>query len=224
MFEPILETVEEFLISYSFWGVFFAFFIAQVFPPIPSPFVIMSVGFFVLGGGPADSFIETLVLKVSLPAALGDTIGSFLVYALSFFIGKPFIERWGKFFSLSWETIEKIQARLKKSYYDELALLGLRALPIFPSFPVTVTCGLIRFNFKSFAIFTFLGTFVKVLMLAPLGWQAGQLYHKYAGVISSLEWVGLAIIVIAVIFFIVKKRSSDNVKIRENHGSGSSNL
>ncbi len=211
-FNWISEVIQNVLVSYGFWGVFSAFFAAQIIVPIPTSLLIMATGFFVLGGVSFESFIpfiKTLTLDVGLPAALGETIGSFSVFFLAFFVGKPFIERWGRLFGLSWQTVEKIQARFKKSYFDDLALFSFRALPIFPTFPVTFVCGLIRFNFKSYAVFTFLGTFVKVLILAPVGWQAGLLYQQYASVISGLEWLGLALAIVIVFLWFRKKFSGN---------------
>jgi membrane protein DedA with SNARE-associated domain len=207
-FNWISEIVQSILVSYGFWGVFAAFFIAQIIFPIPTALLSLASGFFLLGGVPFEPYIpffKTLVLSIGLPAALGETVGSLFMFFLAFFVGKPIIERWGKFFSLSWRTVEKIQSKFEKSHFDEWALFTLRALPIVPTFPVTFVCGLIRFNLKSYVIFNFLGIFVKVLILASIGWQAGLLYEKYASVISGLEWLGLALIVIILYIFIKKK-------------------
>ena len=50
-----------------------------------------------------------LFIYIVLPAALGVTVGSLFVYAIAYFAGKPFLERWGKYLGISWEDLEKTE-------------------------------------------------------------------------------------------------------------------
>ncbi|TSC59536.1 MAG: hypothetical protein G01um1014107_324 [Parcubacteria group bacterium Gr01-1014_107] len=56
-FNWISEVIQNVLVSYGFWGVFSAFFAAQIIVPIPTSLLIMATGFFVLGGVSFESFI-----------------------------------------------------------------------------------------------------------------------------------------------------------------------
>ncbi len=109
---------------------------------------------------------------------------------------------------------EKLEKKFENSFWDEFVLFGLRVFPIVPTFSISLTCGLIRFNIYSYLFFTFFGTFVKVLMLAPLGWQANAFYHKYAFLISGIEKIGLFVVVVAIAVFIFR-RISRNKNIAE---------
>jgi membrane protein DedA with SNARE-associated domain len=49
---------------------------------------------------------------ISVPEALGVTLGSFVTYSLGYFGGKPAIEKFGKYFGLSWNSVQKFHNKL----------------------------------------------------------------------------------------------------------------
>lgn len=53
--------------------------------------------------------IFKLFTNIVLYASAGVTIGSLLIYSIGYFLGKPFLEHWGKSLGFSWEGIEKAQ-------------------------------------------------------------------------------------------------------------------
>jgi len=203
LIENTVSFLESILINHGFLGVFFSFFVAQVIAPIPTELLTMATGFLFLGNSLSLDFFNILIFSIGIPAALGTTIGSIFIYYIGYFLGKPFVEKWGKFFSLSWKQVEKIQAKFEKSHIDETALFSLRAVPFFPMVSVSFVSGLIRFKLKPYLVFTFLGTFVRVIMLAVLGWQVGELYKTYAVLIKSLERIGLLLILVLLVVFII---------------------
>ncbi len=149
----------------------------------------------------------SLFINIVLPAALGVTIGSLFVYAIAYFAGKPFLERWGKYLGISWEDIEKAENRFEKSNSDALVLFGVRAIPIIPSVAISAFCGFIRFNIKKYLIITFLGTLVRAFILGFIGWQFGSLYQTAANEISYIEEISLAIIIITTISYLIYKKA-----------------
>lgn len=212
--ESAINLVQNIFLPLGGFGVFLATFFAQVIPPISTPVVVFASGFLFLPENVSMFFFQKLIFTLALPAALGVTIGSLFIYYLGFFLGKPLLDKWGRFLNLSWNDVEKLEKKFENSFWDELVLFGLRVFPIVPTFSISLTCGLIRFNIYSYLFFTFFGTFVKVLMLAPLGWQANAFYHKYAFLISGIEKIGLFVVVVAIAVFIFR-RISRNKNIAE---------
>ena len=188
--------------------------IEEIIAPIPSTMVIMGTSFIVLKGTmitPGAFF--SLFINVVLPAALGVTIGSLFVYAIAYFAGKPFLERWGKYLGISWEDIEKAENKFEKSNSDTIVLFGVRAIPIIPSVAISAFCGFIRFNVKEYIIITFLGTLVRASILGFIGWQFGSLYQTAANEISYIEEISLSIIIIIAIVYIIYKKKSKKDKL-----------
>ena len=202
MIELAIHFIENVLIPLGGWGVFMASVIEEVVAPIPSAAVITLSGFLFLKGSFSATLLFKLIFIVALPAACGITVGSLFVYGLSFYFGKPLLEKWGKWLGLSWTDIEKIQQKFDAKKVDEIALLFLRTIPIVPSVAISAFYGLVRFNIKKYAIFTLLGTFVRAVILALVGWQVGSLYYTYAQKIASVEKIVLVFVFVLIFLFI----------------------
>lgn len=209
MINTLIATIEHILVPLGAKGIFAAAIIEEVVAPIPSALVQMGGGFFLLGGSPISlSSLLSLFLQVVLPAALGVTFGSLFVYGLAYWLGKPFLMKWGKWLGLSWADIEKAEAKFTKGYADELLLFGLRCVPIIPSVAISAFCGLIRFPLRTYLIFSLLGTLVRASGLGFIGWQAGHLYREMAAYINRVEEVvglGLGLILLILVGYLVYK-------------------
>lgn len=213
MFGEIILYLESILLVYGPLGVFLASIVEEIIAPIPSTMVIMGTSFIVLKGSmiTPEAFLS-LFVNIVLPAALGVTIGSLFVYSIAYFAGKPFLERWGKYFGISWADIEKAENKFEKSNSDSIVLFGVRAIPIIPSVAISAFCGFIRFSIKKYLLITFLGTLVRASILGFIGWQFGSLYQTAANEISYIEEISMAIIIISFISYIIykKKLKKDN--------------
>lgn len=187
--------------------------IEEIIAPIPSTLVIMGSSFLILKGYPiAVDSIMRLLIYVVLPASAGVTLGSLFVYAIGYFLGSPFIKRWGKYMGVSWDDIEKAEGRFSQGKSDNLILFILRAVPVVPSVAISIFCGFIRYRLRDYIMFTFLGSLVRGFVLGILGWQFGMLYLEISQQISFLEELVLLVLVIALAFYLywrkTKKESS----------------
>ncbi len=185
-------------------GVLFAAFMEEIIAPIPSSLVAMFAGFFLV---PTEfTLLQAIViatLKVAIPMSIGVTGGSLIIYAVAYFGGKPILVRYGKWFGLSWELIEKTEERFIKGHKDEIILLSLRSLPFVPSVAISAFCGLVRYPIKTFIFLTLLGTFLRSTIMAMIGWQVRDAYIAYAGIISRVEIFVFAIIIGAFTLFLI---------------------
>lgn len=207
MFNELILYLENILMVYGPLGIFIASIVEEIIAPIPSTLVIMSNSFLMFKGTviSADSIFK-LFTSIVIPASAGVTIGSLLVYSIGYFLGKPFLERWGKFLGVSWEDIEKAQDKFKSSSSDDLLLFILRAIPIVPSVAISVFCGFIRFDLKNYLIITFLGTLIRAFILGFIGWQFGSMYQTAVAEISYLEEIGLAVIIFVVAVYLIYQK------------------
>lgn len=210
MLESVTSQLQAFFIDYGAIGVFLGSIIEEIIAPIPSTIIILGSSFFILEGQSIGlNSILNLIFNVSLPAALGMTIGSFFIYGLCYYIGKPFITKWGKYLTIRWEDIEKTDEKFQEQTKDELILFGVRAIPIIPSVAISAFCGIIRYDLKKYILITFLGGITRASILGFIGWQFGNVYQKIANQISFLEEIVVIIIVIAAIGYLYynKKKS-----------------
>jgi membrane protein DedA with SNARE-associated domain len=205
--EGILLGIQNFFLNYGALGVFLASIIEEIIAPIPSTLVIMGSSFLILKGYPltADSIVRLLVYVV-LPASAGVTVGSLFVYALGYFLGSPFIKRWGKYMGVSWEDIEKAEGRFSSGQSDNLILFTLRAVPVVPSVAISIFCGFIRYRLRDYIIFTLLGSLVRGFILGILGWQFGMFYLEISQQISFLEELVLLLLVVVLAIYLYRKK------------------
>lgn len=188
--------------------------IEEIIAPIPSTLIIMGTSFIMLKGAaisPVTFF--NLFINIVLPASFGVTIGSLFVYGITYFAGKPFLERWGKYLGVSWGDIEKTEKKFEKSRSDEIVLFLVRAFPVIPSVAISAFCGFIRFDLKKYVIITFLGTLVRAFILGFIGWQLGGMYQAAADEISYLEEIGLAVLIIALVVYVIYQKKLKKNKV-----------
>ena len=182
--------------------------IEEIIAPIPSTLVIMGSSFLILKGYPiAVDSIMRLLIYVVLPASAGVTLGSLFVYAIGYFLGSPFIKRWGKYMGVSWDDIEKAEGRFSQGKSDNLILFILRAVPVVPSVAISIFCGFIRYRLRDYIMFTFLGSLVRGFVLGILGWQFGMLYLEISQQISFLEELVLLVLVIALAVYLYWRKT-----------------
>lgn len=183
-------------------GVFLASVIEEVVAPIPSALIMTMSGFILVSGPVSLTSVSALIFKVALPAALGVTIGSYGIYFIARYGGRAIIDRWGKYLGLYWRDVEKLKAKMSGTKRDEWIIGTTRVLPFFPSVVVSAFCGILEMNVVKYFVISFIGIFFRGIILGTVGWQVGNIYEKYAKLISSVEDVILKGIVILVFAFV----------------------
>src|SRR3989344_125089 len=210
MISQFVTFAENLFLAYGAWGVFLASILEEVVAPIPSALVQMGAGFSFLGNLPISlSSIWTLFVIFILPATVGVTIGSLFVYYIAYFAGKPFLQKYGKYLGISWESVQAAETKFASKHTDALMLFTLRCVPIIPSVAVSALCGLMRLSFLKYIIFTFLGTVVRASILGVLGWQAGSFYKIYAERIDLAEnfiIIGLLVLLSGYVLYKIFKK------------------
>ena len=207
MLTELVTILEEFIISYGSWGIFFGSVLEEIIAPIPSTAVIVGSSFFIMESLPVSlQAFQVLLINIALPAASGVTLGSLLIYGIVYYAGKPFIDRWGKYLGLSWEEIEKTEDKYSRNNLMALSIFAARALPIVPSVVVSAFCGFIKYDIKRYITITFIGTLVKSFILGVMAWQFGSLYRAIETEIGISEEIVVVWLVIMVICFIIYKK------------------
>ncbi len=218
MIETLVSFLEHTLIPLGVTGIFLAALIEAFLVPVPSALVLYSSGFVFLSSLSGIEFYRDLLLIVAIPAALGATIGSFVIYGLGFFLGKPFFQKWGRFVGISWEEVEGLQARFSKGPRDEITMTLLRAVPIIPASALSALAGVVRMGVFPYALSTFVGSVMRGFILAWIGGRMGVFYESHMEFIQKWENTFLLLIVVvalvSLVFFIRrKKKTHDTIKI-----------
>lgn len=173
--------------------------IEEIIAPIPSPVVM------VLAGSLAHTQNYNLwyLLELAALGALGKTFGSWLIYLLADKLEDIVVGRFGKFIGVTHKEIESIGKKLDGSWKDNFFLFLARALPIIPSAPVSIACGAIKLNLKTFITSTYLGNLVRNLLYLYMGYAGFENYKQITNGLDGLESIGQIGLLLAVVGLVV---------------------
>jgi len=207
--QPLIDILQQLASVWPLpWFTFVGAFVEELIAPIPSPLVMTLAGSLAAAQGSAVMYLGFLALIGSI----GKTIGSYLVYVIadkgeSFFTGK-----WGKYLGLSSKDIETIGKQLNHGWRDDIVVFLLRAVPIMPTAPVSIVCGMIKLNLRTYLVSTFLGTLVRNIFYLYLGFTSVGALESLNEGIDSFEKFGyliLLILIAGILLYIYRQRKTD---------------
>lgn len=157
--------------------------IEEIVAPIPSPFVMAAVGSAAFAQG--KGWLALVVLAFT--GAVGKTLGAWVIYLIADKLEDVFVGKWGKFFGVSHREVENIGKRFDGSWKDDFALFILRALPIVPSSPISVVCGIIKIRMRTYLLSTLAGNFIRGLIYIYFGYSGVSAYQSLLSGLDSME-------------------------------------
>lgn len=187
-------------------GVAILTFLDSSFIPIPSEIVLPFSGF-VASRGNLNAILVVIIASISA------TLGALAFYSIGR-LGKKkvdgFLERYGKYFFLDREDLDKSYAFFTK--YGNVAVFFGRIVPIIRlliSFPAGVT----EMSPYLFTAYSFAGSFLWSCVLVTAGYFLGEKWELVSTYIGEYQNVIIALISILVVLYvgrgiykIVKKR------------------
>ena len=183
----MLETIASHLDSLAAlaptWGLLFIFVFMTIessFVPFPSEVVMIPAGFLAargeLGiGSPLAAGWVAIAVGV-----LGSLAGAYVNYYLALWVGKPFLEKYGKWFFLKPAALERACEVFNK--YGAATTFVCRMVPAIRQL-ISIPAGIAKMPLGSFTLFTGLGAGVWTTILAFVGYGLG----KSAGDITYFE-------------------------------------
>lgn len=147
---------------------FFGALVEEVIAPIPSPIIMTTAGSIAFSQGRALIYL----LVLALIGSLGKTIGAWILYFIADKGEDVILTRFGKFIGINHTHVEQIGKKLGNGWRDYVVLTGLRALPVMPSAPISVVCGILKIDLKTYLISTFAGTTLRNLLFIYLGYSS----------------------------------------------------
>lgn len=176
--------------------------IEEILAPIPSPLVMTLGGSIAL----AQNLMWIKLLWLALIGAIGKTIGSWIVYFVSDKAEDVVVNKFGRFLGVTHKEIENIGKYFYGDWRDDLIILIARALPIMPTAPVSIACGVIKVNPRSYLLGTFFGTYVRNMMYLWLGFAGLASFESIMSGLDTAEsivqmlMVALLLIILAIIY------------------------
>lgn len=107
--------------------------------------------------------------------AVGCTIGSVITYWVGAKGGRPFLEKYGKYFLVRTHDIEVADRWFSK--YGEHTAFFSRLLPVVRTF-ISLPAGIARMNFIRFTVWSFVGSFIWCWALGLGGYVLGAHWER----------------------------------------------
>ena len=183
----MLETIASHLDSLAAlaptWGLLFIFVFMTIessFVPFPSEVVMIPAGFLAARGELGIGSPLAAVWVAIAVGVLGSLAGAYVNYYLALWVGKPFREKYGKWFFLKPAALERACEVFNK--YGAATTFVCRMVPAIRQL-ISIPAGIAKMPLGSFTLFTGLGAGVWTTILAFVGYGLG----KSAGDITYFE-------------------------------------
>jgi membrane protein DedA with SNARE-associated domain len=174
-------------------GIFLLMMLETVFPPIPSE-VIMPIAGVRAATGPMSLW------GVIASGTAGAMVGNLFWYLVARWVGFkrfcPFIERHGRWLTMDWYDVEKVE-RLFGRFGPVVVAIG-RLIPTIRSV-VSIPAGLVRMRLRRFLFWSALGTGAWSGLLAAAGYLLGQSFARVDEVLGPLSSI---IVTLIILFYI----------------------
>lgn len=164
--------------------------------PVPSELVMIPAGY-LASQGKLDPWL------VMFASSMGSISGSLMSYYLALWLGRPLVLRFGKYFFITPEHLEKTEQFVTR--HGEISIFTGRFIPGVRHL-ISMPAGLVRMRLAPFMIYTLVGASLWNLVLLLLGYV---IQGQQAWLEQNFLWVVVGAVVFAVsvvVIYIVKYR------------------
>lgn len=194
----------DLIIDYGYIGMFLAMVLESIIIIIPSELILAT------GGILAGRGILTLG-GAFLAGLIGSVTCAAIIYAMGYYGGRPFIEKYGKYFFMKQEDIAKSEVWLRK--YGLIAAFLGRNFPIVRTM-ISLPIGMARLNFFKFILYSTLGSIPWTFAFVWAGYALGGNWIVVEQITERLKVPIIVLICLLIAMFlwhIVNKSKANQV-------------
>lgn len=171
----------------------------NLFPPLPSELILPLAGF--LTGRGEMSFPLAIAA-----ATVGSVSGAVVLYGLGIALGEERLRKWVRAHG-RWVLISESDLDRSRDWFDRhggAAVFFGRLIPGIRSF-ISIPAGVEKMPLWRFCLLTTTGSALWNTALIAAGWILGDQWHRVRAYTSVLEYVVLALLVVALGVFIARR-------------------
>jgi len=189
-----------------YWAIIVLMAMESSIFPVPSEIVIPPAAFLAARG-------DLSFTGVILAGTIGSYLGAAITYWVSRIVGRPVIQRFGKYFFVPPEKLERAEIWLQR--YEAGGVFFARLLPVIRHL-ISIPAGIVRMNFWIFSLVTIVGSALWCAVLAYLGDRAYRaqpdLISNPNGLLQLMKtqshWIVLCVAVLAILYLLVLRLSA----------------
>jgi membrane protein DedA with SNARE-associated domain len=156
----------------------------------------------VASGGLAAASQHPSLIEVIILGTVAEMVGSYVSYYVGRVGGKPLVRRWGRYVLITENDVARAERFLIGR--GAWAVPVARMLPFIRAF-ASIVCGLVEIPPFRFGILNFIGTLVYAIVLSSVGYSLGNEWTKFNHTFSTISYVIVAVVVVALAYFVVKR-------------------
>ena len=176
-------------------GMFLGMILEAVIIIIPSE-LILATGGILAGQGIFNFWVAFFV------GLFGCVFCAVIIYAMGYYGGKGFVKKYGKYFFMKEEDLDKTDTWFEK--YGLIAACIGRNVPIIRTL-ISLPVGITRLSFKKFLIYTLLGSVPWTFVFVYFGYALGNNWTVLTDITSKFKTPIRTLIIILVISWIFSK-------------------
>jgi membrane protein DedA with SNARE-associated domain len=165
MLHQLLHTWLGWVENWGYLGVIILMAMESSIFPVPSEVVIPPAAIL------AASSEKMSLWGVVLAGTFGSWLGSAITYWVSLLVGRPVVEKWGKYFFIPPDKLARAERFMHR--YEAGGIFFARLLPVLRHL-ISIPAGIIRMSFAKFSALTIVGAAIWCTVLAWLGGRVGE--------------------------------------------------
>ena len=184
--------------------------------PVPSEIVIPPAAILAASSG------RMSLVGVIIAGTFGSWLGSAITYWVALLVGRPVILRWGKYFFISPDKLERAERFMRR--YEGGGIFFARLLPVIRHL-ISIPAGIIRMGFVKFSALTIVGAAIWCSVLAWLGGKVGDKLRAegkdpldpvalVAAVKHESHYIIAAVLLVCVLYFVAMKLTASKEDVR----------
>ncbi len=196
MLHDIASSLVQYIDDMGYWGIFLLMFLESTFFPFPSEIIMIPAGYLAYKGE-MNLYITVLV------GILGSLSGALFNYYLAMHFGRRFLLKYGKYFFIKEETLDKLEAFFIE--HGELSTFNGRLIPGIRQL-ISLPAGLAKMNIVKFSLYSALGAGIWVIVLVALGYILGSNEELISEYLHTATIMALVSVVFITIFYIIRNK------------------
>lgn len=195
MAQHVLDLLRGFLAHYGYWAVALALLLENAGLPVPGETVLLLASF--LAYSEHHLQLPYIIIVGICAATVGDNLG----YWIGHRGGRPLLEKYQHIFHVSRQTLVRAEKMFQRygppTVFLARFIFGLRIV-------AGPLAGVLRMEWKRFAIYNFLGAAVWVTTISTVGYLFGRHWDTLTRIFRRLD-VAIAIVCALMVFLLWRR-------------------
>lgn len=187
----------QFIDAWGYYAVAILMALENACIPIPSELILGFAGYMIYAG--RMTFTMAMVAGM-----VGGMAGSYFAYYVGHYGGRPFVDKYGKYF-----FVKKSHVDIAQEWFDKYGIKAVffsRMLPVVRTF-ISLPAGFAHVDMRQFFFYTFIGSLPWTALILFIGMMLGEGWKVMMEVGHEISLaVAAAIVIICIVLYVQYKR------------------